>query len=334
MRSSYCPLLLFAALLTASVCAPNLFAQRHHKKPAAPTPAVPHTPEVKPDYLTLRYKPQAGTLLYDVHTRIDQSVRTERDELSGYLASDAELAFHNVSIDYKKGLWSFDESFTKFDVAGHTLAGDSLWLRENLAVNRITALTYNLKGDELKKVIRDSLKLLNAEAQTNAYFFEPPRMLIPLPEHTVTFGDAWFDHRSDTIPVHDTINIGTTTGEYVYDVSRTYHLARLIDTEYLAIIVGTDTGSFQGYQTNSVTNVTTKSAGPISGADTTYLDLFSGRVVKRTLSMTIPAQVVVSSATPFMDMLRVRSVVTLSESNAAKLKNEPSAHSETNAPRP
>jgi len=297
-------------------------AQRRHKPaPVKEEPPAPHTPEIKPDILTLRYKPQAGTLVYDVHTRIDQSVRTDRDELSGDLASEAELAFHNLSIDYKKGLWTFEESFTKFDVGGHTLAGDSLWLEENLAVNRITRLTYNMKGDELHKEIVDSLKLLNAEAQTNAYFFEPPRMLIPLPVQPVTYGNTWSEHSVDTVFVHDTVNIGTTTGEYIYDVSRTYSLARLIDTTYLAVIVATDTGSFQGTQTNSVTNVTTSTSGPISGTDTTFLDLFSGRVVKRTLAMKIPAKVTVSTATPFTDLLNVRSVVTLSESNAAKLRN-------------
>src|SRR5262249_3255402 len=142
--------------------------------------------------------------------------RTDRDELHGFLASDAQLAFHNVAIDYKRGQWTFEQFFTNFQVAGRELAGDTLLLRENMAVNPITTITYDLRGRELAKSIRDSLVLLNAEAQTNAYFFEPPRMLIPLPEQIVTYGDVWKDHTVDTIHVHDTVNIGITTGEYIY----------------------------------------------------------------------------------------------------------------------
>jgi len=312
---------------------------RHHKKGESRPPAAPHTPQIKPDILTLRYKPQAGTLLYDIHTRIDQTVHTERDVLNGELRSDAQLAFRNVAIDYKKGLWSFDESFTSFQVSGHELSADvhsadSLLLQENFAVNRVTEVTYDMKGDELSRIVKDTLRLLNAEAQTNAYFFEPPRMLIPLPEHPVTYGNTWTEHRADTIPVHDTVNIGTTTGSYVYDVSRIYRLVRLTDTldRYLAIIVATDTGTFQGYQTNSLTKVTTRSSGPVSGTDTTILDLFVGSVVKRTLDMTIPARVQVSvgegaaPAThtplqPFTDVLTIHSIVTLNESNEQGIRN-------------
>jgi hypothetical protein len=315
-------------------------AQHRHRKDAT---AATDTMKVKADMLTLRYKPQAGTLLYDVHTQIDQFVRADGNPLRGELRSDAQLAFHNVAIDYKKGVWTFEEYFTKFDLAGYDLLRDSVSLRESIAVNRITELTYNMKGDELSKIVRDSLKLQNAEAQTNAYFFEPPRMLIPLPEHPVTYGDAWSEHRTDTVFVRDTVNIGTTTGQYRYDVSRTYRLARLLDTtvgdrssnlgdqsstvndrssasRYYAIIVATDSGTFSGFQTNSATHVTTTASGPIVGTDTTVLNLFSGCVMKRTLDMTIPANVTVSSAAPLIDTLTVHSVVTLDESNATMLK--------------
>jgi hypothetical protein len=299
------------------IIAPHAMAQSGQHKASA------RAPQIKPDMLTLRYKPQAGTLLYDIHTRISQRVRTDRDELEGVLRSEAQLAFHNVAIDYKKGLWSFDESFTSFEVSGHELSGDSLLLQENYAVNRVTELTYDMKGNELSKEVKDTLKLLNAEAQTNAYFFEPPRMLIPLPEHTVTYGNTWSEHRQDTIAVRDTINTGTTSGSYIYNVFRTYRLAQLTDTleRYLAVIVATDTGMFQGFQTNSVTKVMTKTSGPISGGDTTILDLFAGCVIKRTLDMRIPTQVEVSSAKPFTDVLTVHSIISLDESNAKELQN-------------
>ncbi len=307
---------------------------------ATDTTGIDDSLSIKPDILTLRYKPQVGTLLYDVHTEIAQNVRTDRDELNGVLRSAAQLAFHNVAIDYKKGLWSFDESFTRFFLAGHELSGDSLFLSENDAINRVTRLTYDMTGTELARDVQDTLKLLNAEAQTDAYFFQPPRMLIPLPKYPVTYGDTWKEHHADTISVYDTVNIGKTSGAYIYNVFHTYRLTRLSDTlhRFLAIIVTTDSGTFRGYQTNSMTKVKSTVSGPITGSDTTILDLFTGTVVQRTLSMKIPARVVVSSAEPeqaprmtdhapqqpaarpFTDMLTVHSIITLNESNAKLLQ--------------
>jgi hypothetical protein len=316
--ANFCGPVMVTCLLLICSFVPALAQTKH--KPAKP---APHTPQIKADMLTLRYKPQAGTLLYNIHTQIDQLVHSNANDYRGVLRSEAQLAFHNLSIDYKNGMWSFEEYFTKFDITGHDLLGDSVSLNESWAVDRITDLTYDMQGEEVGKVIRDTLRLMNAEAQTNAYFFEPPRMLIPLPEHPITYGDAWTDHRTDTVPVRDTINTGITSGEYIYDVSRTYHLARLLDTDnrYFAIIAATDTGVFHGFQTNSETKVTSQVSGPINGADTTVLDLFSGCVIKRSLEMNIPASVTVSSAPPFVDKLAVYSIVTLDESNATKLKN-------------
>ena len=301
--------------------APGAMAQHRRSRLPKSRSTSSEIPPVKQDMLILRYKPQAGTLLYDVRTEVDQHVRTDRDELSGNLVSTAQLAFHNVAIDYKKGLWSFDQYFTKFQLAGRQLTGDSISLHENGAVNKITRLTYEMKGRELNKVTVDSLKLLNTEAQANSYFLQPPRLMIPLPERSVTYGDTWSEHRMDTVLVRDTVNIGTTLGQYTYDVYRTYKLASLLDTlgRYFAIIAATDSGFFQGFQNNSVTKVNIKIKGPIAGADTTYLDLFSGRVVMRTLRMSIPATVEVSNAEPFTDFEEVRSVVVLNESNAMKL---------------
>ena len=316
-------ILAFLALVVGS---PYAQRRRHVHAPSS----KPHTPQIKQDLLILRYKPQAGTLLYDIRTEVDQHVRTDRDELSGGLVSTAQLAFHSVAVDYKKGLWSFDQYFVNFLLAGRQLTGDSLQLRENGAVDKITRLTYDMKGHELSKQIVDSITLLNTEAQANSYFLEPPRLLIPLPERSVTYGNSWNDHRKDTITVRDTVNIGITSGEYTYDVYRIYKLDRLLDTlqSYLAVIVATDSGSFAGFQSNSATKVSIKIKGPISGADTTYLDLFSGRVLMHTLRMAIPVLVEISSAstlsneatTPFTDFEDVRSIVVLNESNAMKLK--------------
>jgi hypothetical protein len=321
--SAWVMLLSFAFIFHA----PSLFAQ--HKHP----PKTPRVQVIKPDELTLRYKPQAGTLLYDVHTDIGQHINTNHGILAGSLSSYAQLAFHTIpgSIDYKRGFWSFEQFFTNFQIKGVEFSGEPLILRENLAVNRITKLTYDLTGDELSKKVKDTLKLLNAEAQTNAYFFEPPRMLIPLPEHVVTYGDTWKDHSVDSVQVRDTVNIGITTGGYIYDVTRTYRLASLFDTlgQYFAVIVVNDTGTFRGSQTNSITHVSQSASGPISGTDTTLLDLFSGRVVRRTLNMTIPATVKVfgsgdhkAPVVPFLDLIDVRSVVVLNQSNVTTLTDE------------
>src|SRR5438105_12819289 len=107
-----CRYLLFAKLLMFSYrlfaiifCAAALLvsiradAQRRHSKHKEVADSVqaatPEPIEIKPDRLVLRYKPQAGTLLYNVHTEIAQHVRTDQDELSGSLMSSAQLAFHN-----------------------------------------------------------------------------------------------------------------------------------------------------------------------------------------------------------------------------------------------
>lgn len=293
--------------------------QRPHRH--AVTVAPKDTPEIKPDMMTLRYKPQAGTLLYNMKTEIDQHVHTDRADLNGMLTGTAQLALHNVSIDYKKGLWSFDRYFTRFEVAGRELSGDSLMLHETQAIFKITRLTFEMRGNEIKRIVLDSLKLSNAEAQTNFYFFQPPRMLIPLPDRAVTYGDTWTEHTIDTTQVRDTVNIGTTEGLFVYDVYRTYRLAHLLDTlgTHLAVIVAVDSGAFQGHQSNTITKVALRTHGPLTGSDTTFLDLSSGRVLRRSSHMSIPALVEVPNASAFTDILDVRSIVVLSESNTMKI---------------
>lgn len=312
-------------------------AQRRHKRSVEPTDST-QTPvpiEIKPDRLVLRYKPQAGTLLYNVRTDIAQHVRTDRDEFSGSLASTAQLAFHNVSVDYKKGLWSFDRFFTRFDIAGRELSGDTLRLTENQAVNRITRLTYEMRGKEVQKEIIDTMHLFNAEAQTNYYFFQPPRLMVPLPDRSVTYGDSWVDHSLDTVRVHDTVNIGTTDGIYIYDMSRTYQLVSLVDTfgGHLAMIVAIDSGGFEGQQSNTVTNVSLRAHGPLAGSDTTYLDLASGRVFLRTTRMSIPAIVQVTGSAPFTDIMEVRSTVQLDQSNARDIRKEQAEPAEPDKPK-
>ena len=294
------------------------------EKPGQEKPGEEKKPvQEKIDLLTLRYKPQAGTLLYDVHTTIDQHVTAGTSQLSGRLNSSAQVAFHNVAIDYKANLWSFDRYFTLFTLSGRQFNGDTLSLKENAATNRVTRLTYQMTGEEIHREVIDTMKLLNTEAQTHFYFFQPPRMLVPLPQHLVKYGDTWSDTRIDTIHVYDTINTGITTGEYIYKVDRIYSLVRLDDTlgQHLAVIVASDTGNFSGEQSNTATGLAIKAHGPISGFDTTYLDLFSGRVVRRTTNMRIPATVEADNTTPFSDALEVRSVVVLNESNALQIKN-------------
>jgi hypothetical protein len=60
--------------------------------------------------------------------------------------------------------------------------------------------------------------------------------------------------------------------------------------------------------------------GPITGVDTIYLDLFSGRVISRTTDLSIPVHVETEGRPPLEDLLQVRRKMTLDESNAIKNK--------------
>jgi hypothetical protein len=304
-----------AAVIVALVLFVPAFANAQ-RKPARPKDLGP-----KPDLLTLRYKPQAGTLLYNIHTEITQHVRDEQNNLHGSVRANAQLAIHNVSVDYAKGLWSFDRYFTSFEITGEDLLGNKLKISEPAAVNKITRFTYLMTGSEVKREELDSIRLLNADAQTFAYFIRPPALLFPLPEHLVTYNDTWQEHTSDTIIVRDTVNVGVTQGHYVYNIDRTYRLDRLADSvgSNIAIIVATNTGSFVGTQSNTVTGLTVALNGPLTGVDTIYLSLFSGRVIKRLTSLEVPVKVTTEGRPPIQDILDMRRTMVLDESNAVHL---------------
>ena len=142
-------------------------------------------------------------------------------------------------------------------------------------------------------------------------FFNRLACLFLCRRKSITYGDSWVDHNRDTIYVHDTVNIGTTDGTYIYDVYRTYQLVKSVDTfgGHLAVIVANDSGNFEGQQSNTITNVALRAHGPIGGSDTTFLDLVSGRVFLRTIRMSIPAIVLVTSSVPLTDIIEVRSTV-------------------------
>jgi hypothetical protein len=282
----------------------------------------PKERQVKRDLLTLRYKPQAGTLLYNIHTDISQRVLENMTELSGVFSTSAQLAIHNVSIDYAKGLWSFDRYFTSLDIRGKDLRGNEVNLTEPNAINKTTRFTYQMTGDEVQHTVLTPIILLNADAQTYAYFIRPPALLAPLPKGMVTYGDTWIEKTEDTINVHDTVNIGTTDGMYIYKVGRVYKLDRLTDSvgSHIAVIVAQNDGWFDGNQSNSVTGIDLKLHGPVTGTDTLYLDLLSGRLMSRTTDLHIPVSVETEGRAPLTDVLDVHRSMVLDESNALELK--------------
>jgi hypothetical protein len=276
----------------------------------------------KNDFLTLRYKPQAGTLLYNIRTDISQRVRDERSELNATVHTSAQLAIHNVSIDYSKDMWSFDRYFTSFQIVGRDLLGNTLNIKEPGAINRVTRFTYSMTGTEVERKELNPIILLNADAQTYAYFIRPPALLVPLPLHLITYGNTWQEHVIDTIPVRDTVNVGITEGKYIYNVDRTYRLDRLMDSvgSNTAMIVAENTGTFEGTQSNTVTGITVNLHGPVTGVDTIYLDLFSGRMMQRNTSLTVPVTVETEGRSPLEDVLEVRRTMILDESNAVRLR--------------
>ncbi len=310
-------LVVIVALGFSACSATDSLAQR------APKWKTGATKEPKPDLLTLRYKPQLGTSLYNVHTDVTQRVHVGPKEIVGRLSSNAQLALHNIYTDRRSDAehaehWTFERYFTSFHIFGNPLIGDSINFHELGAVKKITRLSYNTTGQELEYKVIDTLRLLNTEAQANLYYFQPPRIFVPLPERQVTYGDTWSDTRSDTIIVHDTVNIGVTDGKLIYAVRNDYTIARLKDSlgSSVAMIVGTQTGEFTGQISNSITQIVWRYKGPISGHDTTYLNLFTGLTEKRTSSSYTPVMAEQAGSPAILDELTSHTELEIDESNA------------------
>lgn len=301
-------LLLITFLLAIST---DAFAQPKKKKAAKPEP------EAVGDHFTLRYKPQVGTLYYDVHTVISHNLENRH---IFPIKSIAQLALETRDVDQKNLNWTYDYYYRELKTILSKLQlpnseKDSI-LNEVRAIGKRTRVTYNMLGVQVSLQPIDTAKL-SGEAQFFSYFFQPPRLLAPLPERKVTYGATWVETRRDTVTVIDTLGIEQfANGQSIYQLEYTYKFERLADSVAgnVAVISSERKGFFTGVQYNPSGDRIDYSA-PITGSDTTFLDLLTGRVIYRNTHYMIPVSVSSPGREPTSDILDVRSVVNLNTSN-------------------
>ena len=288
------PLLIVAMIASSATLA---VAQRQDSK-SDPVP--------KEEIFTLRYKPQLGTTLYDAETVVMHHLE---NGVEFPITSHAQLAWKNISVDLNNSVWTFDRYYTRLN----TIDRDTT-IKEIGCINKVSRLTYSMVGEELKREVIDT-SILSEDAQFLSYFFRAPKMMLPLPLERVTYGATWTDVGTDTIAVPG--------GSFIYRVGHTYHFDRLIDTlddGHAAVITSEQTGLFEGVQ-QRVGEQRLSFTGPITGADTTYLNLLTGRVVLRISHINIPVHVEAQEGLPSSDILDVRSVYAINRSNMRGTRN-------------
>ena len=253
----------------------------------------------KRELYTLRYKPQLGTTLYDAETVVTHKL--ENNEQFSVI-SRAQLIWKNIEIDLKRGIWTFDRYFGKLI----TIDRDTT-IKEIGSINKVSRLHYSMTGRELGRRLIDTATL-SEDAQFMAHFFRAQRLMLPLPEQIVTYGAKWKDERFDTISI-----VG---GQLRYEAQYQHTFVGLLDTlgGITAVITSDDTGTFNGEQQRPGEQKLTYH-GPISGHDTTYLNLLLGRVVLRESHSRIPVRVEGESGLPASDILEVTSRYLYNDSN-------------------
>jgi hypothetical protein len=261
-----------------------------------------HTPVSnadKQELYTLRYKPQVGTTLYDAETVVTHHLE---NGVQFPIVSRAQLAFKNNTVDLTGDTWSFERYFTHLT----TIDRDTT-IKEIGAINKVTKLKYSMIGAVMEREDIDTV-VLSEDAQFLSYFFRAPRMLLPLPEQIVTYGATWKEAGIDTIRVPG--------GTFIYNSQYKYTFAGVKDTlgGIAAIITADQTGTFEGEQ-QKPGEERLIFHGPITGVDTTYLNLFSGKVVLRISTVGIPVKVESQEGLFSSDILAVRSVYTVNNSN-------------------
>jgi hypothetical protein len=299
----------FFILLSALLPGVDAFAQPKRKK---------NVREQEPvgDLFTLRYKPQVGTLYYDVQTTISHNIE---NKFVFPIKSVAQLALETKDVDHKSQLWTYDYYFrelktilSKYQIPHGEK--DSI-LNEVHAIGKKSRVTYSMLGRQVSCHALDTSRL-SGEAQFFSYFFQPPRLLAPLPEKKATYGTTWQDARRDTVRFLDTLGIEQFSNGYsIYDLNYVYKFERLQDTVAgsVAVISSQQTGSFKGVQLNTSGDEITYEA-PITGSDTTYLDLLTGRVLYRDTHYNLPVIVKAEGREPTSDILDIRSIVMLNMS--------------------
>jgi hypothetical protein len=284
-RPCFCVLFCLAFFGSAS----NILAQKSKTK----------TVEPKKELYTLRYKPQLGTTLYDAETVVTHKLENGEEFP---VTSKAQLVWKNIAVDLKKNIWTFDRYFSKLS----TIDRDTT-IKEIGSINKITRVTYSMTGQLLRRQVIDTA-LLSEEAEFLGFFFRAPRMMLPLPEALITYGAKWSDDREDTVIIPG--------GVFRYTVHYAYEFARVLDTlgGIAAIITSEQTGTFNGTQQNPGEQKLMFN-GPITGADTTYLNLLTGRIVLRDSYSKIPVRVESEQGLPSSDILSVHSSYVLNRSN-------------------
>jgi hypothetical protein len=276
------------------------------------------------DLFTLRYKPQVGTLYYDVQTTIAHNLE---NRMVFPIRSIAQLALDTKGVDQKNLNWTYDYFYRELKtiLSHHQLPHggekDSV-LNEVRAIGKRTRVTYSMLGKQVKMEPIDTARL-SGEAQFFSYFFQPPRLLAPLPEKKVSYGAIWEDNRIDSVFFLDTLGIEQfSNGVSVYQLKYTYKFERLQDSVdgSVAMISSIQTGSFNGVQYNPSGDKLEYSA-PINGTDTTLLDLHTGRVIYRGTHYQIPVTITAPGRSSTSDILDVRSTVTLNVSNIRTTAN-------------
>jgi hypothetical protein len=280
--------------------------------------------EPQGDLFTLRYKPQVGTLYYDVNTTIAHNLE---DRHVFPIRSLAQLALETKDVDHKNLNWTYDYYYRELKTIlsrlqlPHGGDQDSI-LNEVRAIGKRTRVTYSMLGRQVRMEPIDTARL-SGEAQFFSYFFQPPRLLAPLPEKKVSYGATWEDRRIDTVTFVDTLGIEQfSNGMSVYQLKYVYKFERLQDSVdgNVAVISSIQTGSFAGVQYNASGDQLEYSA-PISGTDTTFLDLLTGRVIYRDTHYQIPVAVTSQGRLPTSDVLDVRSTVMLNIDNIRTTAN-------------
>jgi hypothetical protein len=281
-------------------------------------------PEPQGDLFTLRYKPQVGTLYYDVNTTIAHNLE---DRHVFPIRSLAQLALETKDVDHKNLNWTYDYYYRELKTILSKLqlphGGDKdSTFNEVRAIGKRTRVTYSMLGRQVKLEPIDTARL-SGEAQFFSYFFQPPRLLAPLPEKKVSYGATWQEDRVDTVRFVDTLGIEQfSNGMSVYQLKYVYKFERLQDSVdgNVAVISSIQTGSFTGVQYNASGDKLDYSA-PIMGSDTTFLDLLTGRVIYRDTHYAIPVAVTSAGRPSTSDVLDVRSTVMLNIDNIRTTAN-------------
>jgi hypothetical protein len=287
-------------LVSGGLCAVSFLAALPSvAQEVKPKVIAPKEVELKEERYTLRYKPQLGTTLYDAETVVTHTLENG-DKFP--VISKAQLVWKNIAVDMKKGIWTFDRYYARLN----TIDRDTT-IKEIGSINKVSRLTFSMNGQEIHQEVVDTA-ILSEDAQFLSYFFRAPRMMLPLPIALVTYGASWVDDRVDTVTVPG--------GTFRYDVHYVYEFDGVLDTlgGVAAIITSVQNGNFSGSQ-QRIGEQRLDFKGPITGRDTMYLNLLTGRIVRRDSYVNIPVHVEPEHGPPSSDILDVHSSYVLNRSN-------------------